>query len=407
MRYLLIGWSICLLGSGMAASKTQPKEPDLDPNDFAILPWSWASGDLQTFKDIRECGFNLAGFVSPENLNLARQAGLKAIVSDPLMHANDSTAGFSDEEITSRVKTVVKKVGKNPAAFGYYLRDEPPASMFPTLARWEKAVHAAAPDALAYINLFPNYVGAGAFNALGVKNYDDYLEAFAKTVQPRYVSYDHYAMLINGALRDEYFPNLEQMRAVALRHDIPFWNIVLSNSHFEYAEPSPDTLRFQAYTTLAYGAKGISYFTYFAPNIGNYRLAPVDQFGNKTPTWDALRQVNLQIRKLAPTYNKLKSVNVFHYPDVPAGCRDTTSSKHLKSVAGGHLVVGEFDGPEGQPYAMVVNKDWHHNTTFGISFKKPGTVMVVNAYTGNTEPWAGENVWLAPGQGMLMTVKEK
>lgn len=27
----------------------------------------------------------------------------------------------------------------------------------------------------------------------------------------------------------------------------------------------------------------ISYFIYFAPKTGNYRFAPVDQFGNKTP----------------------------------------------------------------------------------------------------------------------------
>ena len=74
----------------------------------------------------------------------------------------------------------------------------------------------------------------------------------------------------------------------ALRHALPFWNIVLSNAHFNYAEPTPAGFRFQAYTTLAYGARGISYFTYFAPPAGDYRLAAIDQFGNKTATWDAL-----------------------------------------------------------------------------------------------------------------------
>jgi len=42
------------------------------------------------------------------------------------------------------------------------------------------------------------------------------------------------------------------------------------------------------------GARGISHFTCFTPISGNYRLAPADQFGNKTPTWEMLRNVNLQ-----------------------------------------------------------------------------------------------------------------
>ena len=31
----------------------------------------------------------------------------------------------------------------------------------------------------------------------------------------------------------------------------------------------------------------------------------IDQFGNKTPTWDMLRNVNLQLHKLGPTYIKM------------------------------------------------------------------------------------------------------
>ena len=42
---------------------------------------------------------------------------------------------------------------------------------------------------------------------------------------------------------------------------------------------------------MAYGGRGIQCFTYFAPEIGNYRLAAIDQFGNRTQTWDMLRRV--------------------------------------------------------------------------------------------------------------------
>ena len=42
----------------------------------------------------------------------------------------------------------------------------------------------------------------------------------------------------------------------------PAENIVLSVAHFSYREPNAADLRFEAYTTLAYGGRGLSYFTY-------------------------------------------------------------------------------------------------------------------------------------------------
>src|SRR6478672_1925525 len=111
----------------------------------------------------------------------------------------------------------------------------------------------------------------------------------------------------DGSLRNNYWTNLEAVRNAALKHDLIFWNIVLSVAHFNYREASAADLRFEAYTSLAYGARGLSYFTYFCPSVGNYRLAPVDQFNHETPTWSALQSVNLQVQKLAPTLNHLTS----------------------------------------------------------------------------------------------------
>jgi len=294
-------------------------------------------------------------------------------------------------------------VSKHPALFGYYLRDEPKAPAFPGLANWVAAYRKADPDARCYINLFPN---VASIPQLGVTTYDEYVESFVATVKPSFVSYDHYALMDDGSLKGGYFQNLESVRKIALKYNLPFWNIVLSNSHFHYAEPSENGFRFQAYTTLAYGARGISYFTYFAPATGNYRLAPIDQFGHKTAVWDMLRSVNLQIHQLAPTYLQLKSVNVFHHPDVPKECQGIASSKFVQEVSGGSFVVGEFEGPQGRPFVMVVNKDLHKSAVLGISFKQPGRVMHTNSYTGATHPWEGEDHWFAPGQGMLLSLEK-
>jgi len=385
-----------------AAPATGP-EGTLAPEDFAILPWSGTQPDPGILREIRECGFNLAGFVRPEGLDAVAAAGLKCIVSSDHTHVGDEQAKLDDAEIARRVRELVDRVARHPAVFGYYLRDEPNATIYPGLARWAAAYRKADPRAVPYINLFPNYASPAQ---LGVRTYEEYLESFIRIVKPPFVSYDHYALMDDGSLREGYFQNLETIRAAALRHKLPFWNIVLSNAHFRYAEPTEAGLRFQVYTTLAYGGRGISWFTYFSPAVGNYRLAPIDPFGNKTPTWDMLRRVNLQIHKLAPVYCKLTSVNVFHVPDVPAECRGATSSRFLDEISGGSFVVGEFEAPDARRYVMVVNKSLRESAAFHIRFKWPGQIMQVNAYTGVVCPWAGENNWLAPGQGMLLCLQE-
>lgn len=389
---------LCLL-MVFAIGALAEAQDTVPPDQFTILPWGTTPGDPAVLETIRDCGFNVAGFVAPDSLDAVQAAGLKALVIEGSCHVGDAEANLDDAEIARRVEALVARVKDHPAVYGYYLRDEPSARPFPGLGKWAAAFERAHPRCLPYINLFPNYASPAQ---LGTASYDEYLDQFVATVKPRFISYDHYALMDDGGLRGGYFQNLESVRRVALANNLPFWNIVLSNAHFHYAEPSPGGLRFQAYTTLAYGARGISYFTYFAPHVGNYRLAPIDQFGHKTPTWDMLRSVNLQIQKLAPTYVTLKSVNVFHHPNVPEGCQGLESSRHLTSLDGGDLLAGEFEGPGGEPYVLIVNKDLHRSTAFGFTPKVAGDISVISAYTGQPTGFGGEQVWLAAGQGMLL-----
>jgi len=401
MRKWLCAMSLCLLACGPGLAQEETTMPD--PHDFAILPWGWTKADPEQLAWIAECGFNLAGFVSPEDLDPVLKAGLQGIVWDSSAHVGDAEAALDDAEIARRVQAVVDRVKGPPALFGYYLRAEPSSVVYPGLGRWAAAYKKAEPDASAYINLFPNYASPAQ---MGVETYEEYLRKFVEGVHPEYLSYDHYALMDDGTLRDGYFQNLEAARKVSLEAGIPFWNTVLSTATFHFAEPTDAGLRFQLYTTLAYGARGISYFCYFAPNVGSYRLAPVDQFGHRTPTWDMLRNVNLQLHRLLPTYLTLRSVNVFHHGEVPDGCAGDETSLHLASVEGGDFVVGEFEGPDGQPAVLVVNKDLHTSCALRVQFRRQGRVALVSPYTGEATDFGGEHCWLAPGQGSLLLLEE-
>jgi len=376
---------------------TTVKVKMLTPEEFMIMPWGWTPDDPQALKDIRDCGFNVAGFVAPEHVNAVKKAGLKCFVDDPVVSTVVTDTNMSDAEIEKRVSSMTAKFKSNPTVFGYYVMDEPSPPLFANLGRWAAAIHKASPSANVYINMLPGW---------GPQHEQDYLGAFVNAAHPAYISYDNYSLLDDGSVGLGFYMNLEAVRNVSLKNNIPFWNIILGNSHFRYAEVTQGGLYLQAYATLAYGGKGISYFTYFSPLIGNYRNAAIDQFLQKSPTWDMIRRVNMQIHELGPTYLKLKSINVFHTQNVPQFCSGMDSSKLMSEVSGGDFLVGEFLGPNNTPFIMIVNKDISKSHSFGIRFKEQGTVMMTNPYTGETKPFGGENGWLAPGDGMLLSLKK-
>lgn len=390
-----------ILGLVLPTVAAPAAETRLTPEQFPILAWNTSPGDRRSFEEMRDCGFNVAGFVRPDQLDDVAAAGLKAVVHDPgTPIAIDGS--ITETDAKKRAGELADKVAAHPAVFGYYLADEPSARSFPALARWAAAFKAASPEKISYVNLFPTYATA---DQLGAATYTRYLETFINTVKPPYISYDHYALMEDGTLRDGYFQNLELVREAALRHKIPFWNVVMSTGCLNFAEPTDAGLRFQAYTTLAYGGRGISWFTYYSAPVGNFRLAPIDHFSQKTATWSMLRRVNLEVHQLGPTYITLKSINVFHHPDVPKECKGINTSVHLSGLSGGSFVVGEFVGPEDQPYALVVNKDLKRSACFSVKFKTGDAITQINAQTGQSRPFVGEQAWLAPGQGMLLTVK--
>jgi hypothetical protein len=404
LLFLLIVMAGVGFGGGVGLAQVVDEGPRLTPEQFVILPWGESPGDLDALQTIRDCGFNLAGFVKPEFLDLVSEAQLQCLVIDKDQHPCEPEYEQMDEpRIHAHVEQLVRRTAAHPAVYGYYILDEPGTQFYPELRLWTDAFRAFAPKATAYINLFGDHATP---RQMGVETYAEYLESYVQTVRPTFLSYDHYAMMADGTVRNGYFRNLETMRAAGLRHNLPFWNIVLGNAHYDYAPPTDAGLRFQLYTTLAYGAKGISYFTYFTPNIGNYRLGPIDQFGQKTQTWAMMRNVNMQLHRIGQVYATLKSLGVFHYPDVPEGCSGIETSRWIEHVDGGNLMVGEFEGPGGQPYALVVNKSLTQSAPLVLRFREPGRIHFISPYTGQTLRWAPDNHWLAPGQGLLLWLKK-
>ena len=387
--------AIALLG---AASVNSPAV-DLAADVFPIMPWNSPPNDPAVLKKIKECGFTIAGFVPPSALDNCQAAGLKAIVSDNRT-ANYDWSNVDAALARNNVSNLVAQVNHHPAVFGYYLRDEPPATWFPHLEKVASAIREFAPGKWPYINLFPDYAQS---SQLAATNYAEYIERFISTCHPKTVSYDNYSLMDDGSLRPNYWSNLEAVHAACRHYGIGFWNIVLSVGHFNYREPNAADLRFEAYTSLAYGARGLSYFTYFAPAVGNYRCAPVDQFGHQTASWQWLQNVNLQIQQLGPILLQLTSDEVYHFGAVPSGCHGPPANSLVTAVGGDNFLVGEFTHRDGSRCVMIVNKDLLKSRPCSPQFRQPPRLLLhVSPYSGALMPFEGEYVWLAPGQGVLL-----
>ncbi|HUZ47044.1 MAG TPA: hypothetical protein VMW54_10450 [Terriglobia bacterium] len=413
MKRLGLLLSIFLLAGAVEPAMAQgfPQPPQISPHQFALMAWGESPSDPNQLYWMRQAGLNISGFCSPADLDKVNAAGLSCFVSDPRVNGYDWTKMPDREQILKNVTAAAQELQNHPAALGFFLRDEPGAPLMPGLGEVVSAVRQAAPSAWSYINLFPNYANEAQ---LGTPTYDAYIQKFIDEVHPPFLSYDNYSLL-HGEMLDQFYTNLSAVRRLSLKAGIPFWNVVLCGTLFNYMEPSAATFDLQAYSTMAYGGRGIAYFTYFSPAHGNFRDSPVDQFGDRTATWDQLRLINKQIRTLAPWLARLRSTGVYHSDPVPEGekpmsesrlVKDVVAHNHLKPSAPAPYLIGEFMGSDGHPFLMFVNKDLGNSISYAIHLKQENKHLYqISPYDGKEQLFQGEMMWLAPGAGALFEIK--
>ena len=238
----LFTWCVlaCIaVGANAEGTSQMPNAEAIElPRDFfPILPWDPLHGWKGPYVDhehglesIAECAFTIGGFVQARDLPLCEKLGLKAIMfgeHGPVSRAQWKT--LSDEEIDVCVKAMVDEAGNSGAILGYYIVDEPGASLFTALGKAVAAVKKYAPGKLAYINLFPGYatIGAPDMSQLETESFTEYLERYVEEVKPQFLSYDNYMVQYSQDLKDagkgaSYYHDLLEVRRVASKYSLPF-----------------------------------------------------------------------------------------------------------------------------------------------------------------------------------------
>ncbi|HTL30322.1 MAG TPA: hypothetical protein VL282_13910 [Tepidisphaeraceae bacterium] len=385
-------------------------------DDYPIM--SWETGvRSDRFSDSRnglaslvDCGFTRAGFVRPDQLPLCEKLGIKAIVapdSNPI-----DWKSLTDAQIDQRIGDVVTQSHDSNAVIGYFIFDEPGTESFPALAKAVAAVKKYAPGKLAYINLFPEYATLGAPNIsqLGTKSYEEYLERFIAEVKPELISYDNYQIQYSNDqqaanVAASYYRNLLIVRRIALKHNLPFWNIVSCNQQLpQMPIPTPANFQLQAFTTLAAGADGLTWYTYYACN---YFYAPINDDKNRTATWAYLKMVNDQVKVLGPIIGKLKSTGVYFTSPAMATDLPLLPGEITQEVKSGTpIMVGEFSGGSGERYVMLVNLSLERSTRVEMKYKLHQPAGYISPADGSLIQLDKDGALrLTVGQGALIKLK--
>jgi len=330
-----------------------------------------------------------------KQLALCKKYGLKAIVVGDLKNPS--------------------KLPDGPACWGYNVYDEPSHEMIPDLVKEVAGIREHRPGKLAYLVTLPDYADDPAYYGAG---YDDYLEHFTKEIGVDVLCMCYYPMLtptVDG--RDAYCGNLAIMRKHSMANDIPWWNFFNSMPWGPHYDPTESHLRWQIYSSLAYGARGVLYFCYWTP-IGPEFVrggAIMTVEGHRTRHYDQAKRINACLKNLGPTLMKLTSVNVVRVKptDDPAKVLEGSPIKNI--TGGGDYLVGVFKHDDGHRVVLLNNYDHNYTTWPTVEFDVPDDkVIEIDQLDGKEKPARddspqipGLQLGLDSGEGRLFLLPAK
>ncbi len=361
--------------------------------------------DREVFEIARDAYFNLlTGFGSSSHgsvfthgqmlyrLSLATQVGLSTLVGDrrflgrvqACLRKGDFCPAFDLDDATAVTDDYTSiSAAQRRALYGYYIADEPcGAGLRPDITncddepelikQWIEHFRTQDPDKLAYVNLFSaqgeprNPLSDGAREIFRA-----YLDTYLSEPDPDrsldVASFDRYPFDCNGTrlVDQDHFFNLRTLREKAAGR--PFWAHVLSTQTGTICDPDAAQLRFMAFSPIAYGARGLVYFTYSRPS-GGFGTALVDNAGQPTAKYHTVQAINRYIsRILGPIVMQSTFIRAIHASTAPTGenladdelaLPYISSSFAIVALAPNNVFVGMFED-ENDPrisYGLVVNK---------------------------------------------------
>lgn len=418
-------------GGANAAGRpvTEQIRPAAYSPEFIISYWCGppkSETTLERYKEIAECGFNVAypavdhlwqtgSQESDEHikkyLDMCQQAGLKGFVWDGNIPKGGGWEKPTPSDIPLIDKTLDSMLAKHathPAFMGFVLGEELGVPQHARLGVVTQLLLKKAPRHLPYYNLLPNYA---------MKDNSEYqamVQDYIDNVKPALVSWSHHKQMTESGDENFYWHNLQIMRDLCVKAKIPYNQVIVSLKQAGHRECSEADLRWQVYTSLACGSRGIQYFTYWnakdiaAPGAS----ALMTTIGKRDAKWEFVKKINQRIGKIGPVLVKLTSTGIYATEPLKPGMKGLTDSAPIQSAEGGPLLLGCFEDALKRQFVMVVNRSFTQKTTAKLTLApRLITTVEISQETGTpmtSTPTGGRpvEIELQPGEGRLFALLE-
>lgn len=268
-----------------------------------------------------------------ENIENRREDAENALVcaAGNDLHYLACSHGIAMGQSMAEIQHNISRFGvEAPSYLGVLAFDEPSESQFDQLSALCSHYRSLHPDKLFYVNLLPYcakitqiqlHKSDESGQATTPDEYRHYLESYIQKVSPRVLSFDNYPCVGPfPAVANHYFLNLSMVCAAARRHGIPAWCFIQTCSwNPNVRVPEEAEILWQVNTALAYGIRGIQYFTFWQPLAdGTWQGGMISPTGEKLPQYDYVCHANRQIRLCQEQLTHAAFKGLLVYGDSPA-----------------------------------------------------------------------------------------
>lgn len=314
---------------------------------------------IHAFAEMKSAGFTLYCYPEQETksnqilLNLADSMNFGVIISDQRFNSLPEDS----DTLSKRLDAINTDYHNHSSLYGYLLKEKLPAQFFTKTGNQQRLLSKKNPMLQVLINLLPVYSSP---LQLGISSYYEYIWEFIDKIKPGILYYECLPAS-NRTMRSEYFKNMEIVRKASVDHHIPFWVNIYTMPFNSDQEPEHSHLRIQAYSALAYGARGLVYNTYSAPDssVWHFESGLLDKSGNTTQAWQYAAEINSEIHQLYPVLLKMQSTGIFHSAPVPPGCSALSPNLPITQVESGSVLLGFFQSRK-EKYVFIVNKNFQY-----------------------------------------------
>lgn len=304
---------------------------------------------------IRLAGFNqilFRGLSADANrllLEYGHALGIDLYITDETIYqfCLDPETGFR------RLDSLTQNYLRHPSFLGYLLFEKPSYGDFKSFVELVDFFSGKYAQLDYFIQGHPIYATQAS---LDTTQYDIYLSQFVEKLKPKFITIE-YSAIENNILRPEILQNLHVLSEMSRTKRIPFWGFVLLNPVGQPPTVPHSFIRVQAYTALAYGARGIQYYAFHKSDANSEFptaavLNPEEQISQ---TFLNCALVNSELRKLEPILMNLEALGVYYSKPVPPGGSSLTPGLMINKIEAEGMLVGFFKDQDNHNYVLLVN----------------------------------------------------